>query len=106
HNGVPPQPLPGGLWHGFGPGSVPVADNNGWPFPGLFGAPFGRQPQQVGTPPTPPPENLPVQRNDARAAYGGGAPVPPADIPNAGVTGQKHRAQSGKQKFFDQLFGG
>ncbi|MGH6856559.1 MAG: transglycosylase domain-containing protein, partial [Methylocella sp.] len=39
HNGVPPQPLPGGLWHGFGPGSVPVADNNGWPFPGLFGAP-------------------------------------------------------------------
>jgi membrane peptidoglycan carboxypeptidase len=35
-----------------------------------------------------------------------GAPVPPADIPNAGVPGQKRGAQSGKQNFFDTLFGG
>ncbi|MGH6851625.1 MAG: transglycosylase domain-containing protein [Methylocella sp.] len=102
HNGVPPQPLPGGIWRD---NTMPVAENNGWPsLPGLFGAPFGSQAREA--PPSPPPENLPVQRNDARAAYGGGAPVPPADIPNAGVPGQKHRAQSGKQNFFDALFGG
>ena len=38
--------------------------------------------------------------------YDSGAPVPPADIPNAGVPGQKRGAQSGKQNFFDTLFGG
>lgn len=110
HNGVPPQPLPGGTWQGYAAGSVPVAENNGWPsLPGFFGAPPASQARQVATPPAPPLENLPVQRNDARAAtpdYGSGAPVPPADIPNAGVPGQKHRAQSGKQDFFDALFGG
>jgi len=107
HNGVPPQPLPGGIWRGFGPGSVPVAENNGWPsLLGLFGAPPASQARQVATPPSSPPENLPVRRNDARAAHGPGAPVPPADIPNAGVRGQKHRAQSGKQNFFDSLFSG
>jgi penicillin-binding protein 1A len=86
HNGVPPQPLPGGIWQG---NSVPVAENNGWPsLPG----------------------DLPKQVNDeARAAspaYVSGAPVPPEDIPNAGVPGQKHPAQSGKQNFFEQLVGG
>ncbi len=86
HNGVPPQPLPGGIWQG---NSAPVAENNSWP---------------------PVPGDLPAQvHNDARGAspaYGSGAPVPPADIPNAGIPGQKHRAQSGKQNFFDALFGG
>jgi penicillin-binding protein 1A len=107
HNGVPPQPLPGGFWHGFGLGSVPVAENNGWPsLPGLFGAPPASQVRQVAAPPAPPPEGWPIQRNDARAARGPGGPVPPADIPNGGAVGQKHRAQSGKQNFFDALFGG
>ncbi|MGH6795883.1 MAG: penicillin-binding protein, partial [Methylocella sp.] len=107
HQGVPPQPLPGGLWHDNSLGSVPMAENNGWPsLPGLFSAPFADPARQVAPPPAPPPEGLPVRRNDARAAYGSGAPVPPADIPNAEVPGQKHRAQSGKQNSFDALFGG
>jgi penicillin-binding protein 1A len=107
HNGVPPQPLPGGFWHGFGPGGVPVAENNGWPsLPGLFGAPPASQVRQVASPPAPPPEGWPVQRNDARPAHGPGGPVPPADIPNAGALGHKQRAQSGMQNFFDALFGG
>ncbi|MGH9676764.1 MAG: penicillin-binding protein, partial [Candidatus Acidiferrum sp.] len=107
HNGVPPQPLPGGIWHGFGPGSVPVAENNGWPsLPDLFGAPQASQARQVATPPALPPENLPVRHNDARTPHGPGAPVPPADIPNARASGEKHRTQSGKQNSFDALFGG
>jgi penicillin-binding protein 1A len=91
HNGAPPQPLPGGIWQGYGTGSAPVAENNGWPFPGLFGAAPTSLMRQVAAPPA-----LPVAAP--------GAPVPPADIPNVGVPGQKHRAQ--KQNFFDTLFGG
>ena len=101
HNGVPPQPLPGGIWRD---NTVPVADNNGWPFPGLFGAAPASQMRQVAAPPALPPENLPVQRNAPHTVDAPGAPVPPADIPNAAVSGQKHRAQ--KQNFFDALFGG
>jgi penicillin-binding protein 1A len=108
--GVRPQPLPGGIWRDSSPPSVPMAENNGWPLPGLFGAPFGSHAREITTAPSPPPDNLPDQRNDApRAAspvYDSGAPVPPADIPNAGVPGQKRGAQSGKQNFFDTLFGG
>ncbi len=96
HYGVPPQPLPGGFWNGFGPGGVPVAENNGWPsLPGLFGAPPASQVRQRAASPAP--------------IHGGAtsdAPVPPADIPNPGVFGQKRGAQSGKQNFFDTLFGG
>ncbi len=111
HQGVPPQPLPGGLWRDYSSDGVPMAENNGWPsLPGLFGAPATSQTRQAATPPAPRPENLPVQQNDAaRAAspvYDGGAPVPPADIPNAGVPGQKQGAQSRQQNFFEQLFGG
>jgi penicillin-binding protein 1A len=106
HDGVPPQPLQGGIWHGFGPGSAPVADNNGWPFAGLFGAAPASQMRQVPAPPALPPENLPVRLNTPRAVDAPGAPVPPADIPNAGVPGQKRRAQTGKQNLFEQLFGG
>jgi penicillin-binding protein 1A len=42
HQGVPPQPLPGGIWQGGAPpdATVPIADNNGLPFPSsLPGAP-------------------------------------------------------------------
>ncbi|MGH6830899.1 MAG: penicillin-binding transpeptidase domain-containing protein, partial [Methylocella sp.] len=95
HQGVPPQPLPGGIWQGGAPpdANVPVADNNGWPsLPG----------------------DLPARLNDAAqtppvSIHGGtpsGAPVPPADIPNPGVFGQKRGAQSRQQNFFDTLFGG
>jgi len=98
HQGVPPQPLPGGIWHDFSSGGVPMAENNGWPLPpGLFGAPSASPTQQVATPPSPP---------DEPAQHSSGAPVPPADIPNAAEPGQKHRAQSEKQNFFDTLFGG
>jgi penicillin-binding protein 1A len=93
HNGVPPRPLPGGLWHDYSSGSVPMADNNGWPSP---------------------PGDLPARVNEAaqapRAPTHGGAPsgplVPPGDIPNAGVAGQRRGARSGRQNFFDTLFGG
>jgi penicillin-binding protein 1A len=91
HQGA--QPLPGGIWHDYSAGSVPMAENNGWPsLPG----------------------DLPAQVNEAAQAppastHGGatsGPPVPPADIPNPGVFGQKRGAQSGKLNFFDTLFGG
>jgi penicillin-binding protein 1A len=93
HQGVPPQPLPGGLWHDFSPPPVPMAENNSWPsLPG----------------------DLPARVNEAAQApavpiHGGatsGAPVPPADIPNPGVFGQKRGTQSRQQNFFEQLFGG
>lgn len=110
HQGVPPQPLAGGIWHDYAPasGSMPVANNNGWPFPlpGLPAAPFTGQPRPVA-----PPDDLP--RDEAAQAppprYSGsasGAPVPPADIPNAGSPGQRRGAQSGRPNFFEQLFGG
>ncbi|MGH6843084.1 MAG: penicillin-binding transpeptidase domain-containing protein, partial [Methylocella sp.] len=101
HNDVPPQPLPGGTWRD---NTLPVADNSGWPFPGLFGAAPASQTRQVAAPPAQPPENLPVRRNAPHAADAPGAPVPPADIPNASGPGQKHRAQ--QQNFFGALFGG
>src|SRR5205823_1385822 len=90
HQGVPPQPLHGGIWRD---NTVPVADNNAWPLP---------------------PGDLPARLNEAAQAppaptHGGatsGAPVPPADIPNVGVSGQRRGAQSGKHNFFDTLFGG
>ncbi len=96
HQGVPPQPLPGGLWRDNSSGGVPMADNNGWPsLPGLFGAPATGQTRQVAAPPAP-----------IRGGATSGAPVPPADIPNPGFLGQKRGVQSGKQNFFDTLFGG
>ena len=40
HQGVPPQPLPGGLWRDNSSGGVPMAENNGWPsLPGTCSAP-------------------------------------------------------------------
>jgi hypothetical protein len=70
-----------------------MADNNGWPSP---------------------PGDLPARVNEAaqapRAPTHGGAPsgplVPPGDIPNPGASGQKRGAHSGRQNFFDTLFGG
>jgi penicillin-binding protein 1A len=96
HQGIPPQPLPGGLWRDNSSGGVPMAENNGWPsLPGLFGAPATGQTRQVAAPPAP-----------IHGAATSGAPVPPADIPNPGVYGQRRGVQSGKQNFFDTLFGG
>ncbi|MGB6175948.1 MAG: PBP1A family penicillin-binding protein [Methylocella sp.] len=75
HQGVPPQPLPGGLWHDSSPPPVPMTENNGWPLPpGLFGAPSASPTRQVAAPPAP-----------IHGGTPGGAPVPPADIPNPGV---------------------
>jgi len=90
HQGVPPQPLPGGLWRDSSPPSVPMAENNGWPSL---------------------PRDLPARINEAAQAprvpgTSNSAPVPPADIPNPGVSGQKRGAQSRQQNFFGTLFGG
>ena len=86
-----------------------MAENTGWPpLPGLSGGPFTSQARQVATPPAPP-EELPDRLKEAVQAppvTGNAAPVPPADIPYAGVPGQKHGTQPRKQNFFDQLFGG
>jgi penicillin-binding protein 1A len=108
HQGVPPQPLPGGIWHDYNAGGLPMADNNGWPLPGLAEALFGGQARDIAPPPAPPAGELPRQVNEAAQApsRGYGGPVPPADIPNAGAPGQRRGAQSGKQNFFEQLFGG
>ena len=110
HQGVPPQPLPGGIWHEYSPAGVPVANNNGWPLPpGLFGAPFTGQPRQVAAPPSPPGE-LPARVNEAAQApsprNGSNVPLPPADIPNAGTPGQRRGPQSRQPNIFEQLFGG
>jgi penicillin-binding protein 1A len=110
HQGVPPQPLPGGIWHEYSPAGVPVANNNGWPLPpGLFGAPFTGQPRQVAAPPSPPGE-LPARVNEAAQApsprNGSNVPLPPADIPNAGMPGQRRGGQSRQPNIFEQLFGG
>ena len=104
HQGLPPQPLPGGIWQGYGQGGVPMASNNGWPFQNLFGAPFGGQPQQVGRSPAPPPDDMPGRLSEAAQAPAalparGGGLLPPADIPGAGVPGQRRGAQSGKRTF-------
>ena len=104
HQGVPPQPLPDGIWHDYSPDSGPMADNNGWPFPGLFGAPPASQARPVPTLPAPAPVSEAAEAPSP--AYGGGAPVPPADIPNAEVSRHKHGAPSGGKSVFDALFGG
>ncbi|HEX3494744.1 MAG TPA: PBP1A family penicillin-binding protein [Methylocella sp.] len=93
HNGVPPQPLPGGLWRDSSPPPVPMAENNGWPsLPGDLPA---RLNEAAQAPPAP-----------THGCATSGAPLPPADIPNPGGFGQKRGAQSEKQNFFDTLFGG
>ncbi len=51
HQGIPPQPLAGGLWRDNSSGGMPMADNNGWPsLPDLFGAPPSSQTRQVAAP--------------------------------------------------------
>ncbi len=103
HQGIPSQPLPGGLWHDYNSGRGPMAENNGWPsLPDLFGTPSADPTRQVTSPPSPPREAA----HTASPVHGGSAPVPPADIPNAGNSGQRRRAQSRQQNFFDTLFGG
>jgi len=114
HQGVPPQPLPGGIWHDYGsPPGVPMAENNGWPFPGLPPGPFAGQPREVAPPPAPPTDDVRQVDEAAQAPppryYRGapsGAPVPPADIPDAGNSTYPRRRQPGGQNIFEQLFGG
>lgn len=85
HQGVPPQPLPGGLWQAA-PAPLPplpLAEIPNAPAPA---APFpaGRAYLQTGET---------------------GAPVPPADIPNPSGAGRPRSSPAGRG-FFDQLFGG
>src|SRR5579884_2509287 len=85
HQGVPPQPLPGGLWQAA-PAPLPplpLAEIPNAPAPA---APFpaGRAYPQTGDT---------------------GAPVPPADIPNPSGAGRPRSSPAGRG-FFDQLFGG
>jgi penicillin-binding protein 1A len=114
HQGVPPQPLPGGIWRGSpaSDATVPMADNNSWPsLPGLFGAPFAGEARQDVNPPPLPPANLPMGAGEAAQAFppapaGAGAPVPPADIPNTSASVHSRRARPSQPSFFDTLFGG
>jgi len=117
HQGVPPQPLPGGIWQDLGPQAspgLPVADNSGWraSWPGYVSGP----PREVGAPPAPPPDysatgGVPPQAGTGAEApasrrYGyEGAPLPPADIPNAPPE-QRRATQPARPNFFEQLFGG
>ncbi len=112
HQGLPPQPLPGGLWHDDSfalPGTVPMAENNGLPFPsGLPGLPFGGD-ARLGAP-SGRPTDLPINeaaRVPAPGRTGAGGPLlPPADIPNGGVPEHPRGARPSQHNFFETLFGG
>src|SRR6202030_2153453 len=69
HQGVPPQPFPGGVWQGSPapPPTVPIAENNGWPLPqDSFEAPFAGEARQ--NPPPLPPADLPMGAGEAAQA--------------------------------------
>jgi penicillin-binding protein 1A len=91
HQGVPPQPLPGGLWQ---PAPAPAAAQpvaESWPGfpasnPAIAGAPAAQ-----ALPPAP---------------RGADASLPPADIPGAAAPGSRQPARPGPANFFDALFGG
>jgi penicillin-binding protein 1A len=83
HEGVPPQPLPGGLWQ------APADSAPGWPW---------QAPSPVAE--AFPPPAAPVQAPRGR----GDSLVPPGLIPTAGA-GQS-AARPRPRNFFDALFGG
>lgn len=110
HQGVPPQPLPGGIWQEHGPASLPMAQNNGWQLPGFSSSPDPSTVRDVARPPAPPPNGWPEPRREGSrplpaSRYEDGELIPPEDIPTAGIPEQRYRAQTGKN-FFEQLFGG
>lgn len=91
HQGVPPQPLPGGVWQyaPAPPEAVPLAESSRSLFP---------------------PAESPARANGAAeavppAAGSSGRPVPPADIPNPGPA-RPRPAKPKEPSFFDTLFGG
>ncbi len=85
HEGVPPQPLPGGIWQG--PAEAPP----GWPWQGPASVAEASQP---GAAPAP------VGAQSRRDSL-----VPPGLIPTPGASGQG-RPQPRERNFFEQLFGG
>ncbi|HXW72122.1 MAG TPA: PBP1A family penicillin-binding protein [Methylocella sp.] len=106
HQGVPAQPLAGGIWRDEG--AAPIAANLPWPFSGFAGGPFAGPPRQVARPPAPPDD---VQASEtAPMPFPGdernGAPVPPGDIPNASGVGQRRPVRAPPKNIFEQLFGG
>lgn len=91
HQGVPPQPLAGGIWQLSPAPPAPVSAAS----PGSPLSPF----------------SIPVAAGEAartihQPSSMGGPPVPPADIPNARPAEPSHAASPGERGFFDQLFGG
>ncbi len=91
HQGVPPQPLPGGLWQAP-PEAAPI-----WP-----GQP--QAPVPMAEAPRPAQPYPPAPATTAQAARGDSL-VPPGLIPNPGNPGQT-RAPPRERNFFDALFGG
>ncbi len=89
HQGVPPQPLPGGSWRESPP-------------------PFAFAPVAEGAMPSPPaagwPEAAKVPAQPR--APGLAAPLPPADIPNPGASARARAARPNGGNIFDSLFGG
>lgn len=94
HQGVPPQPLAGGLWQPA-PMPPPLSAMSG------AGAPF---PQ--ASPNAPPASSPPQEPRRAAVPMQAGAPLPPADIPNAAPSSQSRAAPPRERNFFDTLFGG
>ena len=83
HEGVPPQPLPGGLWQG------PAESAPGWPWQA----------------PSPVAEAFPPPAATVQAPRGrGDSLVPPGLIPTAGAGQSAARPRA--RNFFDTLFGG
>ncbi|HET6377429.1 MAG TPA: PBP1A family penicillin-binding protein [Methylocella sp.] len=95
HQGVPPQPLPGGLWHESPPPAV--ADNSG-----LLGGIIPPGPQSAPLASVSGAEQSAMPQ-PSRSRW---APVPPADIPDARPPGPPPAPGFHAPNFFEQLFGG
>lgn len=91
HQGVPPQPLPGGSWRESPP-------------------PFALAPVAEGAMPSPPPPAAgwpETAKGPAQPRTPGlGVPLPPADIPNPGASARARTARPNGGNIFDSLFGG
>ena len=81
HQGVPPQPLPGGWWR-----AKP--------------APFANVPAADSGPALIPSSDWPT------GARGTGVPLPPANVPNPSSAARSRAARPSGRSFFDSLFGG
>jgi penicillin-binding protein 1A len=111
HQGVPPQPLPGGLWQGAPQQSLPAQDGNPfWPFAPPIAQNGSRAPATAGQnagdarAPAPVTASRTVPAQPERPGRTG-ALLPPGLIPQGGEARQIPSAPR-ERNFFETLFGG